>query len=262
MIRTDISNMVEEIDGPSEQAETKWIKLKTKNPICIAVTYGHQENVPIDKVENQYQELTTDTIRHQQNNDIIIMGDLNSKIKISKNTCQQQTSRNGKLLEEFIKQTQTTIVNTKPEHKGTWTRENRTNPNEKSIIDYIITNNNISKNIIESETDNNNIHPITGSKRTDHNIITAKININEPISKNKTTRWKNGSKEEWKKYNAEVEKTWNQTPEHIRTYTKLQKTITTAMEKTIGKITISNNKKQKITNEDIKNMKEKTKEGI
>ena len=60
------------------------------------------------------------TIRHQQNNDIIIMGDLNSKIKISKNTCQQQSSRNGKLLEEFIKQTQTTIVNTKPEHKGTW----------------------------------------------------------------------------------------------------------------------------------------------
>ena len=34
------------------------------------------------------------------------------------------------------------------------------------------------------------------------------------------------------------------------------------MEKTIGKITISNNKKQKITNEDIKNMKEKIKKGI
>ena len=258
--------MVEEIAGPSELTETKWIKLKTKNPICIAVTYGHQENTPIDKVENQYQELTTDTIRHQQNNDVIIMGDLNSKIKILKNTCQQQTSRNGKLLEEFIKQTQTTIINTKPEHKGTWTRENRTNPNEKSIIDYLITSNNISKNIIESETDNNNIHPITGSKRTDHNIITAKININEPISKNKTTRWKNGSKEEWKKYNTEVEKIWNQTPEHLRTYTKLKKTITTSMEKTIGKITISNNNNKKTKKQwrykKHEGKKKKTKNGI
>ena len=98
MIRTDISNMVEEIDGPSELTETKWIKLKTKNPIYIVVTYGHQENTPIDKVENQYHELTTDTIRHQQNNDVIIIGNLNSKMKILKNTCQQQTSRNGKLL--------------------------------------------------------------------------------------------------------------------------------------------------------------------
>ena len=46
-------------------------------------------------------------------------------------------------------------------------------PNKKSIIDYIITSNNVSKNIIESE-------PITGNKRSDHNIITAQININEP----------------------------------------------------------------------------------
>ena len=65
MIRTDISNMVEEIDGPNEQAKTKWITLKTKNPICIAVTDGQQEHSPIDTVENQYQEPTTDTNKHQ-----------------------------------------------------------------------------------------------------------------------------------------------------------------------------------------------------
>ena len=58
-----------------------------------------QENAPIEKVENQYNEITTDTNRHQQKNEIIIMGDLNSKININKNTCKQHTSRNGKLLE-------------------------------------------------------------------------------------------------------------------------------------------------------------------
>ena len=113
------------------------------------------------------------------------MGDLNSKININNNTCKQQTSRNGKLLDEFTKQPHTTIINAKPEHKGTWTRENRKNPNEISIIDYIIVSNNKNKNSIESETDNNNINPIIGNKRTDHNIITAKISINEPKPKNK-----------------------------------------------------------------------------
>ena len=49
-------------------------KVKNKNKtICIAVTYGMQENAPIEKVENQYNELTTDTNRHQQKNEIIIM---------------------------------------------------------------------------------------------------------------------------------------------------------------------------------------------
>ena len=201
----------------------------------------------IDKVENQYHELTRDTNSYQQTNEIIIMGDLNSKININKNTCKQQISRNGKFLEEFTKQTNTTIINTRPEHKGTWTRENRNNPNEKSIIDYIIVSNNINKNILESDTrtDNNNINPITGNKRTDHNIITAKICINEPIPKSKPTRWKTGKKEEWEKYNTEIEKIWKQTPEHQQTYTKLQQTITTAMENNIGKTTINKNKKIK-----------------
>ena len=85
-----ISLMIEDLDGTTDQAKTKWIKLKTKKPICIAVTYGIQENAPIDKVENQYHELTTDTNSYQQTNEIIIMGDLNSKININKNTNQQK----------------------------------------------------------------------------------------------------------------------------------------------------------------------------
>ena len=208
-----------------------------------------QENAPIEKVENQYNELTTDTNRHQHNNEIMIMGDLNSKININNNTRKQHTSRNGKLLEEFTKQTHTTIINAKPEHKGTRTREKRNNPNEKSIIDYIIVGNNINKNIIESETDNNNINPIIGNKRTDRNIITAKISINEPKPKNKTTRWKTGTKEDWGKYNSEIKNIWKQTSEHQQTYTKLQETIITAMENNIGKVTININKKKEKNNQ-------------
>ena len=30
LIRTDITNMIEDIDGQNDQAETKWIQLKTK----------------------------------------------------------------------------------------------------------------------------------------------------------------------------------------------------------------------------------------
>ena len=30
LIRTDILDMIEDLDGPTDQAETKWIKLKNK----------------------------------------------------------------------------------------------------------------------------------------------------------------------------------------------------------------------------------------
>ena len=171
------------------------------------------------------------------------MGDINAKITHNTKDEHQPTSRNGKLLNRMMKQTGTTI-NNKPNHVGTWTRENRSKTNEKSIIDYIIIDKKETTNIIESFTDNDNIYPIQGQNRTDHNIITATININQEIKNKRTTRWKKGKTDEWTKYNDIFEETWNKIP-HKKNYQHLEQTIINAMEKSIGKITINNNKKTK-----------------
>ena len=129
-------------------------KIKIKKPH----KHGQHENTPMNQITTQFQELTTNTNRNQVNNEVIIMGDLNAKMNIQTNTHTQEISRNGKPLEEFLKQTNTTATNTLPVHTGTWTRENRNN-NEKSAIDYVIISNNQINKITESTTDDTSIFP-------------------------------------------------------------------------------------------------------
>ena len=107
---------------------------------------------------------------------VIVMGDFNAKLEMKTPFGQQTESRNGTLLEEVLKQTNTVTVNTRKEHTGMWTRVNRKNPNEKSVIDYIITSKALSDQIIESSTDETGVLLIQGKNPTDHNTITATIN--------------------------------------------------------------------------------------
>ena len=255
LIRKDIINITEDIEDLNPQSETKWIKLKTKTPINMAIMYGQQENTPINQITTQFQELTTNTNRHQVNNEVIIMGDLNAKVNIQTNKHTQETSRNGKLLEEFLKQTNTTATNTLPVHTGTWTRENRNNNNEKSVIDYIIISNNLINKITESTTDDTSIFPIEGKHRTDHNIITTTINIQEQLISKTIKRWKKGSTQDWENYNKELKNMWDKTTPSDRTYNTLENAIIKSLESTVGSININTNKKLKITNDAIKTAK-------
>ena len=255
LIRKVIINITEDIEDLNPQSETKWIKLKTKKPINIAIMYGQQENTPINQITTQFQELTTNTNRNQVNNEVIIMGDLNAKINIQTNKHTQETSRNGKLLEEFLKQTNTTATNTLPLHTGTWTRENRNNNNEKSVIDYILISNNLINKITESTTDDTSIFPIEGKHRTDHNIITTTINIQEQLISKTIKRWKKGSTQDWENYNKELKNIWDKTTPSDRTYNTLENAIIKSLESTVGSININANKKQKITNDAIKTAK-------
>ena len=48
--------------------------------IAIATMYGKQETTHKDAIENQCKELTTQVNQLQQENHIIIMGDLNANV--------------------------------------------------------------------------------------------------------------------------------------------------------------------------------------
>ena len=111
----------------------------------------------------------------QQKGEVIIMGDLNAKAEINSHECKQKESRNGNILQEYIRQTNTMILNTTENHQGTWTRVNRKNNNERSVIDYIITSRPLQNRIIDSATDTDNMYKIAGINPTDHNVITATI---------------------------------------------------------------------------------------
>ena len=52
--------------------------------IAIATMYGKQETSPKDTIKNQFEELTTQVNQLQQENHIIIMGDLNAKVEVDR----------------------------------------------------------------------------------------------------------------------------------------------------------------------------------
>ena len=84
---------------------------------------------------------------------------------------------------------------------GLWTRQKRTNPNEKSIIDYILTTENISNNIRELNIDEKGTLRLKGRKESDHNTITLEIDTRIPKTETKTTKWKLDNKQGWIQFN-------------------------------------------------------------
>ena len=130
-----------------EQLETKWIKLECRpRIIAIGVFYSPQENEKMENAKGIYTALGHQIAQKAQNNEVILAGDFNAKLQINTNSCKQYISRNGKLLGEIMDNNDLTPANLNSNH-GIWTRVNRKNAEKKSVIDYILTTEQMARNI-------------------------------------------------------------------------------------------------------------------
>ena len=159
------------------------------------------------------------------------------------------------MLQELITQTNTVILNVAAKHQGSWTRVNRKNTKEKSIIDYIIVSQNMIENIIESATDDDDIYLIEGTNPTDHRVITATINTRIKTNKRIIKKWKEGSPDKWAEFNKELQNIWQNTNPILQDMKTLQQAIIKSLETKIGSNKIQTNQKHKITNPQIKEAK-------
>ena len=98
--------------------------------------------------------LTTQILRLREKGKIINTGDFNAKLKVKKkeDTTIQEQSPNGIHLERMTRLTNMKVVSTTSKN-GIWTRVNRNNPEEKSIIDYVMTDYDITDQIEDIEVD-------------------------------------------------------------------------------------------------------------
>ena len=96
-------------------------------------------------VKSIYNCLETQVSLQMSHNEVIMGGDFNAKTEINNNEIKQKQSRNGKLLQRMMENTGLQAISTKADI-GTWTRVNRKNTNEISIIDYILTTPTIANN--------------------------------------------------------------------------------------------------------------------
>ena len=168
-----------EVTNVEEDKETIWIKIDTRpTDIYIGVFYGPQENNPIENTRKIYNKLQTHIKQLQKRGEVIVAGDFNAKLKITSEKGNQEESRNGQLLQTIITKTNLNPIMLEPDI-GHWTWVNRNNPNEKSIIDYILMTEKLTTQRGVTIIDEVGQLRIKGKNETDHNTITTSIKIND-----------------------------------------------------------------------------------
>ena len=218
--------------------------------LCALVPYHF---VP-KAIDREMNELRTQINRLKQEGGIILTGDFNAKINIDQPNCKQATSRNGKYLEELIKETGLIPISAKAT-RGRWTRQHRTNPTEKSIIDYILVDENTNKQIEEIIVDEEGTHRIRGNNDSDHNTILLTLNTTANRETQKITNWKKPTKESWNNFNKIIDSNKN----NLTDYQSLYQNIIHTLEEAIGSQTITLTKKRKESDETKRLRREKNK---
>ena len=273
LARNDIISKVRTIDKVEDKGiEILWITLQTDaehDNLAVGVYYGPQENI----MERQMSILNTHIHIIKQNANTVITGDCNAKIPIHVNGIDQQISRNGKYLMSMCKETDLTPISAHEKY-ATWTRVNRKNNQERSIIDYILVENN-KEHIVEDlhidnegqfKIKNEDYTKINGTNiegnETDHNTMIITIKNTLTIKTTKKTMWKKGTEENWKTFNKIIQN--ENIKSKILEYDELESAIKEALTKSIGVKTITQNKKNREPKE-VKNarkIKREKKEGI
>ena len=243
-IRQDIVKSVSQVlDLEDQNQEVLWIELKHgQQKTFIGTYYGRQENATKEDVETEFSQLNAQINKLKDLGQVILTGDFNAKINIEQEHCKQQTSRNGKLLETLIKNTDMKPISVSIKEQ-LWTRVNRKRPNEKSVIDYILVTEGIEKKATDIHIDQQGLYRLKGKQESDHNTITlsADLRIKKDIKKMKKVCTNN--KEGWKQFNYVMKEKHDTAP--CQNYEELQNRIVETIEETVGikTITISNNKK-------------------
>ena len=236
-VREEMANNFQIIeDMEDDNQEIIWAQITMKNKkISIGVYYGKQENEKIEIIEREFSQLKTQINRLKNQGHTILVGDFNAKLKINKGEVSQEVSRNGKYLTELLETCGSTAISTESE-TGTWTRVNRNNTSEKSVIDYFIVRKCDTHCVTENTVDEAGALRMKGIRESDHNTMT--ISFKMPMEKqNKIIRrWKLGNREGWKKFNQQM-KTIDQ--DKLHDYEYFENTIKETLEKTIGSVKIN-----------------------
>ena len=236
--RNDICSKISIVQNlEDDDQDVVWVELRKnqKEKVFIGTYYGKQESANRDEVEKEYDQLNTQINMLAPKGEIILTGDFNAKLEIKSDKYSQKISSNGKYLQNLIKTNKLQPVTTRKENVK-WTRQNRNNPEEKSIIDYIITTEGIANHINEINIDEEGTYRTKGKKESDHNTILMEINISTQKEKKILKRWNLDNKEGWSEFNEKLKTRYeNNDPQ---THEELQSTIKSIMKKTVGQTTI------------------------
>ena len=177
--------------------------------------------------------------------EVVFVGDFNAKIEINNNTVNQIESKNGKYMQKMIDETNMTPKSIYAT-LGHWTRVKRKDPNEKSVIDYVLMSENIAKTSQYLEIDESGTYRLKGKAETDHNTIITEIDLRYSNNNKKEVIFNTKNKNKWRQFNRKLrEKYYEKEPETYDDFETLKKDT---MNQNLDKITIKKGQyKPKIT---------------
>ena len=268
LVRNNVQNRTVKVSEGNENIDELTVRTETKKrALNIISMYGKIEGRNSrEKIKDQFTHLE-ELIQNieKSGEDYILIGDLNAKIGNKENGIsgnKEDINEAGRALLNLEIKTEGIIVNKTEKCKGKWTRVQHTKKNEeKSILDYVVTNQGIYEDIIEMKIDEDKIYKLTNYKRkeaveTDHNTILIDINDDRlRQKKEKQLKWMTNNKEKWKKYysttdsNNELDQTWRKGGQSQENWKEWEKIIHKILNETFGKFRITNNNKQGIDKE-------------
>ena len=152
----------------------------------IIAAYGPQETFKKEERDAFYEELNIEFESGNEQGCLpLIIGDFNAKIIKNDTGSIVALSPNGELLCTFMIDNNLIAVNHLKNCSGKWTRQNRCNIDEKSVLDYMLVHENMAENVTEVIVDEDliftpyNVRKVKGGelsvKYTDHNALVLQL---------------------------------------------------------------------------------------
>ena len=135
----------------------------------------------------------------ENHGEVLLMGDFYIKLI-------EGNSRDTGILEIIIEHNSLIVLNRTEKCKGLWTRINTKRKEERSVIDYMISTQELYNEITDMTVDEEECYKLTGKTPSDHNTIILNTSV-IPVHKmkeNRKVKWRITSETDWKKYRGEA----------------------------------------------------------
>ena len=261
----------------NQKHEQLWVKIKINSEsFILGLAYGIANETVENKeeIEEWHEQLEQEYTKHAEEK-VMIIGDLNAHIGNDDEGIEgnlKKKNKNGRLLREFVKRQNLTIINKQDKCTGKWTREDP--KGTRTIIDYAICNWEMYENINKMIIDDEHKYKITRYQKkkgkaietpSDHNTIIIEVNENIISQRIKEKRWNYKNEEGLTRYkNAtekmEISEQWDPGGDINKKYKKWTKQIKTTMYRTIQRVTIEPKKTKSAIKELIKRKQKAIKE--
>ena len=170
-VRDNIKNNSLELTQENKVGQSLWILLtNTNKKIRIGIIYAPQENVtPNNELKLIYEDIREQIkIGKEEKQQILIIGDFNAKIGEAVEDSKTQVTKGGRQLLKLANKENMIILNTvKEKCKGVWTR---VQGEEKSIIDYVLTDASSANTVKEMKIDEEKQYGLHKLYKNKHNI--------------------------------------------------------------------------------------------